>query len=234
MNTRVFLKCRDNFEERYFQKKLEGSDVLLLDNWLLADCIVFIRDFRWEVVRDEFLAEIRTIRARCHKIPILVYSEYYEEGFVLSLYVAGIESYGTPPSDPEEIIYRMGRLRRYALSWICYDSELSYQDLSLHEGRLQKPDGSSAKLQQYAFLTLRYLFCYPEQMVPTDDLMAYLFRTLDFYTRRVLDVQIVRIRKHLKGTTTELRRFHGKGFMLCPLDFEDVIPENNHQIFQLS
>lgn len=210
MINRIFLQCGKGFKQHELTDFLESEDIRAVEHILLAEALLIFRD--WETAEGLriFLGEIARYREVDKTIPILVFSHHERKDQVIQLYEAGIDCLDSPAVQYMQLAYRLKRVIRFERE----EPELSYCNLRLKNYRLEKPDGSSTTLQKKEYWMLQYLFCHPEQLIPVDFLIRHIFKEVDFFACRTLDILLARIRRYLHNTGVFVSACNKQGFIL--------------------
>lgn len=220
----VFIKTQDEYYKRHLTHFFTEKKMNVTKDADTANVIIFHAD----KFSDDAPEIIRRFRQK-NNIPIIALAVFSTELSRLALYNAGVDFCGRLPMQDEEIylrslvFIRRGPIKRNDATYQAGDEILSGM-------KLIRSDGIEIIIQARPYQIMCFLFENAGNLVYSKDIIEKFYGKKDRYsadytfTKEIINVYVNRIRKHLKGTSLELKTVPTRGYILLAKTLEHATP----------
>lgn len=134
----------------------------------------------------------------------------------ISGYKNGCDDYVTKPFDIDELVFKIRAILKRSSKISSSNQKISVSDLTLlKDERLLVSKDKSVSVSHKEFLLLELFFTNSNTVIPRSNLLLRCWGNDDYFSSKILDVYLTKIRKVLKmDNKLKLQNIHGHGYKL--------------------
>lgn len=210
----IYIKTQDEYYKRHLTHFFTQKEMNVTENADKANVMIFHAN----KFSDDAPEIIRKFRQKSN-VPIIALAGFSTEISRLALYNAGVDFCGLLPMQDEEIylrslvFIRRGPVKRNNATYQAGDEILSGM-------KLIRSDGIEIIMQARSYQIMCFLFENVGKLIYSKDIIEKFYGKKERYsadynfTKEIINVYMNKIRKHLKGTSLELKTVPTRGYIL--------------------